>query len=410
MLFLYSVLINAYYILIYIASFFNAKAKLWIDGRRHQFSHFALSISAIGNRPRIWIHVSSYGEFEMSKPLIDGLRTKRPDIHFIVSFYSPSGYERIALDSKVFTKIYLPLDQKRFHYKYLKLANPSSFIFIKYDFWFNLLYCLKERDIAYYFVSLHLESDSYLLKSYMRNFLNLLKGAEKIYVHSRRSMDILLPYKFLNLEEFGDLRIPQAIKNKEIAYSQNVNWKFPKNKTVIYGSVSKFELPYIIKAIKLLPLYNHIIALHDLDDASLKIIKKANLKESYLTDITDRSNTVLVVDNYGELKYLYKMADVAYVGGAFEKGPHNILEPLVFSIPVIIGPNIYKFPFTQECYRRKYIRMLDHPEDLRVVIDLVLKEENDNKKEDRIKFIKSCCPKLASLISDIEEKIETNVR
>ena len=55
------------------------------------------------------------------------------------------------------------------------------------------------------------------------------------------------------------------------------------------------------------------------------------------------SYEILVVDTIGILAYLYKYATVAYIGGGFGNGIHNIQEPVTFGVPVIFGPNYHKF-------------------------------------------------------------------
>jgi 3-deoxy-D-manno-octulosonic-acid transferase len=149
MMFLYSIGIRIYGILIFISSIFNKKAALWIRGRRGQFSAIKSDIKNWGNAPIVIVHAASYGEYEMSKPIIEDLRSHIQNLKIIVSFFSPSGYTNVSFEDSNFMKIYLPLDTQQNQKKLIDIIKPKAVIFIKYDFWFNLLTVLKEKKVPY---------------------------------------------------------------------------------------------------------------------------------------------------------------------------------------------------------------------------------------------------------------------
>jgi 3-deoxy-D-manno-octulosonic-acid transferase len=51
----------------------------------------------------------------------------------------------------------------------------------------------------------------------------------------------------------------------------------------------------------------------------------------------------LIVDSFGKLSTLYRFANIAYIGGGFGAGIHNLNEAAVYDMPVIFGPNHSKF-------------------------------------------------------------------
>lgn len=61
-------------------------------------------------------------------------------------------------------------------------------------------------------------------------------------------------------------------------------------------------------------------------------------------DQLSAQHRILWIDNIGMLSRLYHYADVAYVGGAWGTGLHNILEAAVFGCPVLFGPRHQRFP------------------------------------------------------------------
>lgn len=59
------------------------------------------------------------------------------------------------------------------------------------------------------------------------------------------------------------------------------------------------------------------------------------------------------MDTVGFLAAAYKYGHIAYVGGGFGAGIHNTLEPATFGLPILFGPNYYKFREAKELIERK---------------------------------------------------------
>ncbi len=403
MFLLYSLIIGLFDLIVRIVSLFNHKARLFVKGRNNQFSKVEQQLKAWADKKKIWVHVSSYGEFEMARPLIEHISRYNGDIKFVISFFSPSGYERINLDEKRFLKIYLPIDYYSRQKKLIQLINPEAVYFIKYDFWFNLLRALKKEAIPYFFISLHFNEDHYLFRNFASPFLKTIKQAHKIYAHSDDALKILNDHGFHNAEAFGDLRLHQVLENKGLSAGvANINWTNPEADCLIYGSVSKFELPYIIDTIKSLKACNHILALHDLEEPLMHKVKAAFPDADYLSKNTQLESNVLVVDTYGDLKYLYKNADAAYIGGAFEKGPHNILEALVHGIPVVTGKNIKKFPLARNYRSRGLIEVIESPEMIKNAMKKCIDAHDSALQNERINSIIADKPEMQNILTDLD--------
>ena len=370
MFILYSIFIRIYYSIIFILSFFNQKAKDWIVGRNNQLSFIKDKLPAWQNSPIIWIHTASYGEFEMSRPIIEAIQNKNVNTRFIISFYSPSGYNHISLDENYFLKIYLPLDLKANHRAIIGLIKPKAVIFIKYEFWFNFLRVLKSFGVPYYFTSLHLNENSYLLNPLFSTFKKQLLNASKIFCQNTLSLDILRKNNFKNLALFGDSRIEQVLINQSIS-SHNIKFN-NDNQTIAFGSITEFETPYVIEFCNHYKTYNYIIATHDVSDQYLgNLISKLDQDIQLYSNFKGSSSEakIVLVDTYGGLRYLYKNADLAYIGAGFEKGPHNILEPLVYGIPVCIGPNIKKFPMAQYLEKKELLKVISQIKNMNEMIN-----------------------------------------
>lgn len=399
MFIIYTLLIRVYYWFALVYSLFNTKAKQWIKGRK-------LDINSINEFKRkhqdhklFWVHSASYGEFEMAKPIISEL-AKNPKHAFVVSFYSPSGFEQITFDSPQYLKVYLPLDTYKAQKKLVDLLKPTSVIFIKYEFWFNLLRVLKDCSIPYYYTSLNLNKDSYLFKSIMKPFLALIKNAKKIYCHNADSQKVLSQHDFANTAILGDTRTIKVLENKHVN-DLSLSW-LTERPIVVFGSITSLEIPMVISFINTNHAYNYIVALHDIDAITLKEFQmQLKLKFSLYSLPNKQIAQVLVVDTMGDLKYLYKNCDIAYVGGGFEKGPHNLLEPLVYGLPISCGPNIEKFPMAQKLKSISLLRVISSKnffsDNLK---DLMKIEKESFDKRSRLFFENNFCD-LDELINDL---------
>ncbi|MBT8191575.1 MAG: hypothetical protein KJO29_14180 [Bacteroidia bacterium] len=364
--------------MVFLSAFFNKKADSWIKGRKNQLQNISPKLKDWKNQKIGWIHAASYGEFEMSRPLIRTLQSHFPDLKFVISFYSPSGYENIHFEDERFLKIYLEKDIANLHEKYIEVIDPDFVVFIKYEFWFNFLRILKARKIPFYFTSLHMNRDHYLFNPFFKAFLNLIKSSHQIFCHNKASYEILKEKGFNNISILGDTRIKQVQLNKQNATI--IQWSKPGQQTIIFGSCTLFESVMICNYINSNPGYNFIIAPHDIDEHSISAFKDKIKRGTslYSESIHTFKHEVLIIDTLGDLKHLYGNADVAYVGAGFEKGPHNVLEPLVYGIPVITGPNIRKFPMAQLLKSKELLFVIEKKNQLDQWIQHLLEVDSEN--------------------------------
>ncbi len=371
--FLYTVLIRLYGLAIALASLFNDKAKSWTQGRRHQFEKIQNDLKTLDFKKSILLHAASYGEFEMARPIINAIHQKAPETKFVISFYSPSGYEQVHFEDKRFYKIYLPLDTPKNQERLIEVINPIAAIFIKYDFWFNLLRVLKTKQIPYFFTSIHFNQDHYLLKSWAKPFGNLLKSAQQLFCHNSNSIEIFKKNGFQNLTLFGDSRVDQVLRNKDNPIRINC-FSQPSKPIIAFGSITDKESMWVIDFMNGHQAYNYILAPHEVDQNTIQSFKnKIKLETSMYS--SPCACQVCLVDSMGDLKYLYANAQVAYVGAGFEKGPHNVLEPLVFKAHTICGPNIKKFPMARYLKDQKLLNVIAHPNQFEGLVHQVFSED-----------------------------------
>lgn len=355
MLFLYSICIGLYGLLINVASLFNSKAKAWKLGRKSQLVGIKNKLQQWKGYPIIIIHAASYGEYEMSKPIIKNLISEIQDVKIIVSFFSPSGYEHVNLQESNQYKIYLPLDIMSMQNQLIDIINPKAVIFIKYEYWYNLLRVLIKRKIPYYYSSMNLNPDAYQFSILGKSFIKLIAQSRLILALNEASKTTLKAHNIHNVKVMGDTRVDKALENKnmEISELRFLN----KNPVIIIGSLTPEDIDMITDYINKNDQFNYIIAPHDVDDYSIVAITKY-LQRPFVKYTDSKPSNILILNTLGDLKKIYRYGHIAYIGGGFSRGPHNLIEPLVYGLKVCCGPNIKKFPMAQYLSEESLIQII----------------------------------------------------
>ncbi|MGY0038250.1 3-deoxy-D-manno-octulosonic acid transferase [Pedobacter sp. NJ-S-72] len=211
MLLLYNFGIALYRMIIYIASFFNLKAKLFCKGRKNIFNVIAKKVD--GKQKHIWFHFASLGEFEQGRSVLEELKKKYPEKKIIVTFFSPSGYEirkNYATADGIF---YLPLDTKRNAKKLLDLIQPEIAIFTKYEFWYHYFQLLHERKIPLLIISGIFRPNQLFFKWYGGFYRSMLHCVTHFFVQNTESVQLLKGLKFENVSLSGDTRFDRVAEN-----------------------------------------------------------------------------------------------------------------------------------------------------------------------------------------------------
>ena len=325
---------------------FSSKTNLFFEGRKNSFKILREEINPTDKN--IWFHVASLGEFEIAKPLIESLKSKMGDLKIIVTFFSPSGLENSKDYKFADSMVYLPIDLSVNAKKFIKIVNPKVAVFIKNDIWSNYIYYLKQNNSIIYSISSKFNESQFYFKFYGIWFLEKLRNINYFYVQDFDSKNILENYSLKNISISGDSRFSSVIKTLEENKSiKNIEKFIDKKKCFIAGSVWEKDINLINKVV----LENNIKSIIAPHDISSNFIKKLEnlygnnaVKFSCLNSKDDFNKKILIIDSIGSLKYIYKYGYVSYIGGGMSNnGLHNILEPAVFSCPVIIGKNYKGF-------------------------------------------------------------------
>lgn len=357
MRFLYSLFIALYSFGIFIASFFNEKAKFLQNGRKKSFQ---ILEEKCENKKVIWFHCASLGEYEQGKPLIQKLRTKYSDCTFLVTFFSPSGYEVKKNDKDIDIAAYLPADSPRNARRFIRTVRPVAAFFVKYEYWYNYMKVLSDSKIPFYYLSAIFRPSQYFFKPYGRWFARQLRTCTHFFVQNEASAQLLRGIGIDQVAVTGDTRFDRvfAIAQQQAELPFAAEFKGDKKLLVAGSSWQPDEsvLAEIFPKIK--NSYKLLIAPHVIDKEHINAIKDL-FKEEKIVCFSEKDGknlaeyNVLIVDTIGLLSKLYRYADVAMIGGAFATGLHNTLEAAVFGIPLFFGPEYAKFQEAVELVRRK---------------------------------------------------------
>lgn len=335
-----------------LASLWNPKAKQWISGRKRIFQRLRVAVNNLpkDNAGVVWMHCASLGEFEQGRPLVEQLKKDHPGLIVIITFFSPSGYEIRKNYAGTDLVFYLPLDTAANAKKFINIIKPTLVLWIRYEFWFHYLNALRKKQVPVLLVSGVFRKGDVFFRSYGQYWRNTLQCFRHFFVQTAESETMLHSIGFReNVTLSGDTRFDRvsAIANAFLPIPE-VEAFCKGHRVLVAGSTwtdDEEELTHYARVNKHL---RFIIAPHEVDEENIRDVQKefpgsirfSKLKgnNSNSQDNNDNAVNTLIIDNIGMLSRLYYYADIAYVGGGFGTGLHNILEAAVYGKPVIFGP------------------------------------------------------------------------
>lgn len=402
---MYNIAIYIYLIGVAIGSLFNKKIKKMWRGEREAVDLLKEKVDPTAKY--VWFHAASLGEFEQGRPLIEQLRATHPEYKILLTFFSPSGYEVRKNYEGADIVCYLPLDTIRNARRFLRAVHPVMAFFIKYEFWYNYLHILRHRGVPVYSVSSNFRPGQVFFKWYGRNYAKVLHCITHFFVQNEVSLQLL---KGIGIDEatvVGDTRFDRVLQIKEQAKElpiveafKGINGKgdackddlsedackddlsedackydlsedackddlsedackddLSENgckgcKVFVAGSSWQPDEDIFIRFFNDHPDWKLIIAPHVIGEDHLAyILDKLQMKAVRYTQATEQSAAearCLIIDCFGLLSTIYRYGEIAYVGGGFGVGIHNVPEAAVWGVPVLFGPNNKRFQEAQD--------------------------------------------------------------
>lgn len=342
----YNLGIIIYTILIRLVSPFYPKARKWSEGRVGMIDRMRREMADAENV--VWIHVSSLGDFEQGRPLVDYIKSNYPDYKILLTFFSPAGYEVRKNYPNADYVYYIPADTRREVRRFLDVVRPKVVIFVKYEFWLNMLVELRKRAIRTFIVSAIFRRNSIFFNPFGRIWRNALRSFDTLFVQDEASKALLAEIGITNVEVAGDTRFDRVITIAEAAERVDVVEMFKgDNRLFVAGSTWGADEDILLSLINANPNVKFVVAPHEMDEGRierlLREVKGGAVRYTQVAQCDFEDKQLLVLDTMGLLSRVYGSADWAYIGGGFGAGIHNTLEAAVYGLPVAFGPKYRKF-------------------------------------------------------------------
>lgn len=376
----YDFAIHLYSLGVKIASLRHEKARKIIDGQAVTMQRLKKELSPEGGY--IWIHAASLGEFEQGRPLIEMIRRNHPDAKILLTFFSPSGYEVRHNFTLVDAVVYLPFDTKKNVRQFLDTVKPRMAIFVKYEFWGNYLNELKLRGIPTYIISAIFRKSQPFFKPWGGEFRKMLTYFTHIYVQDEGSRELLAGIGIKNVTVAGDTRFDRVTDIMEscVEIPQAAALTRDASLTIVAGSTWPPDESYLLPCFNAHPGMKLIIAPHEVNEERIAAIEsQLNRPSCRLSTATPEEAAkcdCIIVDCYGKLSSAYRYGNIAYIGGGFGVGIHNLNEAAVYDIPVIFGPHYHKFKEARDLIKCKGGFSFSNKEEFDAIIEPIV---NDKK-------------------------------
>ena len=352
-----------------------------MQGRKSVFKTLQNSISK--DDKIVWIHASSLGEYEQGLPIIEKIQQEKPDYKILLTFFSPSGYEVVKDKDVADVIVYLPMDTLGNAKKFIKLAKPEMAIFVKYEIWPNYLKVLKKHQTPTILISAYFKKEQSFFKWYGGLMRKSLQTFNHFFVQDEKSKELLNTINLKNCTVNGDTRFDRVAEILKRDNSLDFMQKFKQNKKcLVAGSMWPMGEAVLVNYINTSQNdLKYVIVPHNIFPAEIKSLQKSINKKTILySELEDKNLSnfdVLIIDALGLLTKVYSYANIAYVGGGYEKGGlHNTLEPAVFGVPIIIGPYFKGFIEAEELVKKKGIITSNTKTEFATILDRLVLDED----------------------------------
>ena len=304
-------------------------------------------------KPLLWFHVASAGEFLQAQPLI--VRCTAEGIECVLTFSSINAFHWLRRPGQTETQNllvtdFLPVDKLSNVRRLLGLMQPSRLVWVSYDLWPNLVWESRRQGIPQSLISgiVHASSrrtTNIVGRSFYHSLYACLEHILTVSEADRRRILAAIP-EHPQVDVMGDTRCDSVLERRD-------DLKIPKLPPAakgrfifVAGSTWPQDEACIFSALKE-ALNKHpdlflILAPHEpteehLKNAEIFFSGTSMARWSQLSE-ANSAERILLIDSIGVLAGLYHSAKMAYVGGAFTSGVHNILEPAAMGTAVAFGP------------------------------------------------------------------------
>lgn len=378
---LYTLAVRLIRCILYIAPI-SGKTKQFVDGRKRIWDDIK---NIPSNKEVIWMHCASLGEYEQGLPVLKALKAKNPQAFYLVSFFSPSGYLVKKTHQVADLTTYLPWDTRTDIRRFVKKLQPTKVLFVKYEFWPNLLIELQKQKIPTHLIAGLFQPHQVFFKPWGGWFRKLLKGFSHIFVQDKISHELLTAIGIKQVSVSGDTRFDRVQQQKgDLPFLKAF---IGDRKCIVAGSTWSQDITVLKNIIAQTPKdWCWLIAPHEINDQRIKsLMDELPPKSQQYTKCDTKllpQTPVLVLDNVGLLSACYPYAQIAYIGGGMgTKGLHNILEPAAAGIPILIGKNYNRFPEAVALVQQEGVVSISSQHEARKNLQLLMHNKRIRKEK-----------------------------
>ncbi len=282
-------------------------------------------VKAKFTKPVLWVHCASVGEFNTFLPLLKELRK---EFSIALTYFSPRAEDFLRSRSQYWELLYpLPLDLPFSLRRFEKQLSPKALIVVERELWPCLVSCTQTKKILVNAYAKGRGLERFLARRFELILTRGTEDEQRFKSYGAKRVKACGNMKFLVEEEAKEVRLPLQ----------------EGTKLILAGSTHEGEEEILLRAFsilkKSLPVQLVIAPRHVSRAVRVaELARRHGFKTELKTGLKGLEWEVLVVDTLGELKSLYRLCDVAVVGGTFVPvGGHNLLEPLVWQKPVVFG-------------------------------------------------------------------------
>lgn len=347
-----------YHAAIRLSARWNPKAAAWVKGRQGLWER--LQAKAPQLHGCLWMHCASAGEFEQGRPVLEAIRQARPDVPVLLTFFSSSGVEAHSRSTLATHVDYLPPDGPHNARHLMRLLRPRAAVFVKYEFWYHHLVALHREAVPTFLISATFREGQPFFRWYGSAWRRMLRCFTAIAVQNEASRALLMRLGPLPVHLGGDTRFDRVAAIAQAREEVPLAHAFAGNGPVLVAG-STWPNDERLLAETLLAMGRSapkcLVAPHEMLEGPLAELERSFPKplarwselertrpENIAATLGAGSHGTLLVDRMGLLSRIYRYGHVAYVGGGFGEGIHNLLEPAAWGLPVIFGPKHAKFP------------------------------------------------------------------
>jgi len=348
---------------------FNSKIRRGIHGRfetkKLLINYFNQNSS---NDNIYWFHASSYGEYLQAEPVIEGIKKKENNSIILLSFFSPSGYDNVN-NQNIDCKIYKPFDFYWTIQNVLSLVKPKKIIFATTDLWFNLIWLAKNNNIDTILIGAK-SKDYFNNKFSILNYIYkpMYRSLAKIFAINNNDYFVLDKYlgesNTQKVYQTGNPRFDQVISTSENIKVIDKKLIQDRRDIVLFASMHNKDRNIVLpKTIRYMEQNRNIQIIwisHEPSDQENRYIESMFKRSAISVKIIDSiedfdidNPRAQIINLVGALSKMYWKVKIAFIGGGFSSGVHNLMEPSVAGVPTIFGPNYHEFDEASEIINNK---------------------------------------------------------